>query len=106
MTGGTDLGTLAIELYSALGDETRRRLSLQLRRGCHDLNNPLGTIGLELFSLDEVLESLVETLGSSVNEAAGPDLAEIRTIVKNLAQAQRQLEETVTALQQFARALA
>ncbi len=105
MTGHTDPEALSVELHASLSEESRLGLSGVLRQGCHDLNNPLGTMGLELFSLDEVLLSAVQAVGPAAAEAAATDLAELRTIVSNLDQAQKQLVQTVAVLQKFARSL-
>lgn len=105
MTGPTDPAALAVELHAVLPESARVGLSLQLRQSCHDLNNPLGTLGLELFSLDEVLQAAVEALGPAAVGPAEADLAELRVIVTNLTQAQGQLERTVATLQRFARSL-
>ena len=105
MTGRNDPEALSVELHATLKDESRASLSALLRQSCHDLNNPLGTMGLELFSLDEVLQSAVQGMGPAAAEASAVELAELRTIVSNLSQAQKQLEQTVAVLQKFARSL-
>ncbi len=105
MAGGTDTTKLVAELRADMTDAAREALGEHLRQSCHDLNNPLGTLGLELFSLDEVLVGALESLGPAAHGPAAADLAELRTILTNLTQAQRQLEVTVSALQRFARAL-
>jgi K+-sensing histidine kinase KdpD len=77
--------TRSIEKLTALGEGMMTRgeqASMELLTGfldqlTHDLNNPLGTFGLELFSLGTVGERLTRALASS-------DLAEVAKQIKTL----------------------
>lgn len=101
----TDTDALVSALKADLTDQRRQELSAFLRQTCHDINNPLGTMGLEMFSLDEILGAVVDALGSEAVRTAATDLAELETIVKNLGQAQGKLEAHVKVLHTFARDL-
>ena len=105
MGDSTDPQALVSDLRRNLSEGDRAALSHFLRQNCHDLNNPLGTMGLELFSLREILEAVVQAIGPDAVGAAAADLAELHTIVENLGQAQLKLEEHVKVLHGFARTL-
>ena len=105
MTSPADHAALALSLQADLGRDRREELSALLRQSCHDLNNPLGTMGLELFSLEETLEVVSASLAPHVRGAVATELGELSTILKNLTQAQSQLEDNVEVLHTFARAL-
>ena len=96
MAPPTDRELLAA-LVAELSPSTRAALALRLRALCHDFNGPLGTIGLELFTVTE--------------ELTGPDaggaeaLSEVLAALRNVEGAKDRCVELVARLQVLAREL-
>jgi hypothetical protein len=88
-----------VDVLLALGGTPRAdELAALLRAVCHDLNNTLGTLALELYSLGAITDEVAATI-------APTSLQELRAALANAEMARETSEKLVEALHVCARVL-
>ena len=87
-----DLQRELSETLAALTGQTELdQLALLLRRACHDLNNALGTMSLEHYSVGAILDEVAVTVPAD-------ELVELRAALANADGARGSCEKLVEAI--------
>lgn len=84
-------------LISSISPDTREQITPVLRRLAHDLNTPVATLTMDLFSARRLLDRLQNSRPSASGPEAVQGLSDLAEVCANL-------ELTVTNLTQYARA--